>query len=242
MKLTVALLLLLFSYPVFAQEQAPNPNYDFPDSIIAKKGKAFGYINANMDALSISGYYRESRKYEDTLMGPPDTVHLSMAAKKVMDARKLILKEATKYRVLLINEGHSHPEHRLFTKSLLLDLYKQGYRIFMAEGIWANNTIMAKKYPVSTDGLYLNEPAYASLVRYALKTGYKVAGYDFPKVTMKKYWNDSIKIDKNGSIKYISYEPRDSMTIILNEKGEVTWTHCSMIQSIGRCIIFLQRS
>jgi len=230
MKWTAPLLLLLLSYSVSAQEQAGNPNYDFPDSIVVKKGRKLGYINANMNALSVSGHYRESWLYEDTLMGPPATVRLSMTAKEVVDARKLILKEASKYRVLLINEGHSHPEHRLFTKSLLLDLYKQGYRIFMAEGIWANNTIMAKKYPVSTDGIYLNEPAYASLVRYALKTGYKVEGYDFPKVAMKKYWDDSIKIDKNGSMKYISYEPRDSMTIILNEKGEVTWTYLTNVR------------
>lgn len=230
MKLTAALLLLLFSYTVYAQEHGPNPKYDFPDSIIARIKKGPSYINGCMDALSLSGHYRESDKYEDTLMGPADTVYLSMAGKELMDARKVILKEAAKYRVLLINEGHSHPEHRLFTKSLLLDLYKQGYRIFMAEGIWANNTIMAKKYPVSTDGFYMNEPAYASLIRYALKTGYKVIGYDFPKVARKKYWDDSVRIDKNGSIKYISYEPRDSMTIIFNEKGEVTWTYLTDVR------------
>jgi len=229
MKWIAALLLLLFFYPVYAQEQVPNPNYDFPDSIVAGKKKGPGYINACMDALSISGYYRESGKYE-ALMGPPDTVYLSMAGKEVVDARKVILEEAPKYRVLMINEGHSHPEHRLFTKSLLLDLYKQGYRILMAEGIWANNTIMSKKYPVSTDGIYLNEPAYASLIRYALKIGYKVAGYDYPKTAMKRYWDDSVKIDRNGSMKYISYEPRDSMTVILNEKGEVTWTYLTSVR------------
>jgi len=230
MKWTVALLLLLLSYNVYAQEEAGNPNYDFPDSIVARKGKGRGYINANMDALSVSGHYYESRNYEDTLMGPPDAVRLSMAGKEVMNARKFILKEALKYRVLLINEGHAHPEHRLFTKSLLSDLYKQGYKVFMAEGIWADNTIMEKKYPVSTDGIYLNEPAYASLIRYALKTGYKVAAYDFPQAAMKKYWDDSVRIDKNGSMKYISYEPRDSMTIILNEKGEVTWTYLTNVR------------
>ena len=230
MKFTVALLLLLHAYPVYIYGQAGNPNYDFPDSIVAKTGKGRGYINGNLDALSVSGYYRESLQYEDTLMGPPEPVYLSMADKEVMEAKKLILKEAAKYRVLMINEGHSHPEHRLFTKSLLHDLYKQGYKLFMAEGIWSNNTITAKKYPVSTDGIYLNEPAYASLIRYAIKTGYQVAGYDFPKVAWKKYWDDSVKIDRNGSIKYISYEPRDSMTIILDEKGEVAYTYLTDVR------------
>lgn len=230
MKLPAILLLILLYHPVCAQEPADNPNYDFPDSIVAKTGRGRGYINSNMDALSVSGHYWESRQYEDTLMGVPEPVCLTMAGKEAMDARKLILKEARKYRVLLINEGHNHPEHRLFTKSLLHDLYKQGYRLFMAEGIWSNNTIRAKKYPVSTDGIYLNEPAYASLIRYAIKTGYKVAGYDFPQAARKQYWDDSVKIDRNGSIKYISYEPRDSMTIILNEKGEVTYTYLTNVR------------
>lgn len=231
MRSAVALLLLLLSYPLYAQEPAGNnPNYDFPDSIIARQKRGAGYINANMDALSVSGYYADSRRYEDTLAGPADTVHLSMAGNEMVDAAEHILKEAGKYRVLLINEGHSHPEHRLFTKSLLQGLYKQGYRIFMAEGIWSNNTIVAKQYPVSTDGIYLNEPAYASLIRYALKTGYKVEGYDFPKTAKKYRWDDSIKLDKNGSMKYISYEPRDSMSVILNEKGEVTWTYLTDVR------------
>lgn len=230
MKWTAPLLLLLLSYNVYAQEQAGNPNYDFPDSIVARKEKRLGYVNANVNALSVSAHYRESWQYEDTLMGPPAIVRLSMTGKEVTNARKLILKEASEYRVLLINEGHAHPEHRLFTKSLLLDLYKQGYRIFMAEGIWADNTIMEKKYPVSTDGIFLNEPAYASLIRYALKTGYKVAAYDFPQAAMKKYWDDSVRIDNNGSMKYISYEPRDSMSVILNEKGEVTWTYLTDVR------------
>jgi hypothetical protein len=230
MQRAVAFLLLLLSYPVYAQENAGNPHYDFPDSIVVKKGRGLGYINANMDALSVSGYYRESTIYQDTLMGPPYKVYLSMAGKEMVDARKLILREARKYRVLLINEGHSHPEHRLFTKSLLPGLYKQGYRVFMAEGIWADNTIMARKYPVGTDGVYLNEPAYASLIRYALKTGYKVVGYDFSETVRKKFWDDSVKLDKNGSMKYISYEPRDSMSIILNEKGEVTWTYLTNVR------------
>lgn len=230
MKFTVALFLLLHAYPITIQGQAGNPNYDFPDSIVARTAKGRGYINGNLSALSVSGYYRESLRYEDTLMGPPKPVYLSMADKEVMEAKKLILKEAGKYRVLMINEGHSHPEHRLFTKSLLQDLYKQGYRLFMAEGIWSNNTITAKKYPVSTDGIYLNEPAYASLIRYAIKIGYKVEAYDFPQAARKKYWDDSVKIDRNGSIKYISYEPRDSMTIILNEKGEVTFTYLTNVR------------
>ncbi|WP_298741577.1 hypothetical protein [uncultured Chitinophaga sp.] len=230
MKLTGPILLLLCVLQVAARQQMGNPRYDFPDSIVAKNGKERGYLNANLNGLSISGHYRESWQYEDSLSGPPPVVRLSMAGKEVVDARKLILEKASDYRILLINEGHAHPEHRLFTKSLLSALYKQGYRIFMAEDIGENNTIMTRQYPVSTDGVLVNEPAYASLIRYALKTGYKVAAYDFLQVTKKSYWDDSVKLDRNGSMKFISYVPRDSLTIMLNEKGEVTMTYLTSVR------------
>ncbi|HEY0612375.1 MAG TPA: hypothetical protein VGD35_22025, partial [Chitinophaga sp.] len=60
MKLLAVLLLILLYHPVCAQEPADNPNYDFPDSIVAKTGRGRGYINSNMDALSVSGHYWES--------------------------------------------------------------------------------------------------------------------------------------------------------------------------------------
>jgi hypothetical protein len=194
---------------------AGNPLYDFPDSIIIKKGNGFGHIEGKMTGLVISGHYRESRLYEDS-MGRPAPVYLTLKNKEVLDAAKLILEEAKKYRILLINEAHHRPEHRLFTKSLLPGLRAIGYEIFMAEGIRMKNGLDKKSYPISTDGYYVSEPTYGSLIRYAKKLKYEVGAYEFNK---KNFWDDSVKLDKYGSIKYISYEPKDSMVLIFDEKG-----------------------
>jgi hypothetical protein len=219
MKLSLYLLLFL---PVAATAQSNNGNplYDFPELIIKNSGIGFGHVNKNLNDLSIAGHYDASRAYEDSFGSRPSPVVLTLQHKKILDARDLILKEALKYRILLINEAHNRPEHRLFTKSLLQGLHDIGYNVFMAEGIKFINGLHSRSYPVSTDGYLLNEPVYASLIRYANKIGYAVYAYERDSEKKgNKYWDDSVKLDQYGSIKYLSYQPRDSMVLIFDEKG-----------------------
>lgn len=213
--------LALLPAVAIAQVNTGNPLYDFPEQIVKKNGTGFGHVNGNLNDLSIAGFYDESRSYEDSFGGPPPRpVYISLQNKKVLDARNLILQQAARYRILLINEAHNRPEHRLFTKSLLEGLHTIGYNVFMAEGIKLNNGIDKRGYPVSTDGYLLNEPVYGSLIRYAGKIGYSVYGYEYDSQKEgKSYWDDSVKLDKYGSIKYISYQPRDSMMLIFDENG-----------------------
>jgi hypothetical protein len=214
-------LLLILILPVVAGlHPAGNPFYDFPERLAKKNGRGFGYLNANMTDLSISGYYFESRLYEDSFYGPTRPVKLTLNDQRIIDARDFILKEAAKYRIVLINEAHNRPEHRLFTKSLLAGLHVIGYNVLMAEGIKLKNGLNSRSYPTSDDGYLLNEPVYGSMLRYANKLGYTVNAYEYDDAKQgKNYWDDSIKLDKYGSIKFISYEPRDSMILIFDEKG-----------------------
>lgn len=202
---------------------AGNPYYDFPETIIAHSQD--NIKNGTLSQLlSICGYYRESMQYEDSA----GAVKLSLAGYKITAAKPEIIKEAGKYRFLLINEAHNRPQHRLFTKSLLKELYAKGYRVFMAEGIRQGNTLAAKGYPVLTDGRLINEPNYASLLRYARKLGYKIYAYEYE--PPKQTWDDSIKLDQYGSMKYLSYEPKDSMSVIRNKNGEITWLHYTSVR------------
>ncbi|MBO9204376.1 MULTISPECIES: hypothetical protein [Niastella] len=211
------MLLLVVTFFQGSQPYTGNPRYDFPERIVKKNGTGFGYLTGNMNDLCVSGYYRESNIYEDSVMGPADPVKVTLKNQMQVDARELILKEAKKYRILLINEAHHRPEHRLFTKSLLKDLHKIGYNVFMAEGIKLKNGIADIGYPISSDGVFINEPVYGSLIRYAKRIGYDVNAYEYD--SGKKNWDDSIKLDKYGSIKYINYEPRDSIVLLFDEKG-----------------------
>ncbi|SEW36283.1 hypothetical protein [Chitinophaga arvensicola] len=209
--------LLLFLYPFHSTPPIGNPRYDFADSLIARSGNVYGYLDKRMETLCISGYPEECGIYQDSIYGLRKREMINSAAYEVEDARQYILRKADKYRVILINESHSSPEHRLFTKSLLPALYKKGYQVFMAEGIWPGNQLDKHHYPVSTDGAYLNEPNYGQLIRYAFKTGYQVKSYEYES---KPGWDDSIKLDQYGSIKYLSYDPPDSMTVMVKPDGE----------------------
>lgn len=219
---SLALFCVLLLIPV-KDNRLGNPRYDFPEVVIARDAKRYSAPAASreavMNGLAISGYYHESRRWEDTLVRAKKLVRLTLTHKRIIDAREFILAETKKYRVLLINESHIRPQHRFFTKSLLKELHAQGYNVLMAEGIWQDNTIDDKGYPVSSDGALLNEPGYASLLRYAGRSGYKVRAYDFSDEKKARYWDDSIKLDKYGSVKYISYQPKDSATILYDEKG-----------------------
>jgi len=214
------LLLLAMLTTVAERPHTGNPLYDFSEQIVKKNGTGFGHLNGNMTDLSISGHYRESRLYEDSFLGPAHSVKLNLSHQRMLDAGTFILQEAAKYRIVLINEAHNRPEHRLFTKSLLAGLHTIGYDVLMAEGIKLNNGLNTRSYPISSDGYLLNEPVYAGLLRYAGNIGYTIKAYEYDiEKQGKKYWDDSIKLDKYGSVKFISYEPRDSMILIFDENG-----------------------
>ncbi|MGO4290939.1 hypothetical protein [Chitinophaga sp. RAB17] len=216
MKAAICVLLLcLFSFHDYPP--VGNPRYDFLDSIKAGIGNTRWHLNNNMDELSVAGYAREAAMYEDSLLGRGPDILVNLREDEIVDARKYVLDQADKYRVILINESHGRPEHRLFTKSLLAGLYKKGYRVFMAEGIWPDHELDKNHYPISTDGAYLNEPNYGELIRYAFKSGYQVKGYEHP---IRATWDDSIRLDQFGSVRYVAFDPPDSMIITVKPDGE----------------------
>lgn len=99
-----------------------------------------------------------------------------------IDAKELILKIAKTERIIIINEAHQQPYHRVFTTSLLHDLYKSGFKYFGAETIFNNDLtvkeIQLKKYPTLTSGYFLPDPLYANLIREAIKEGFEVFAYE----------------------------------------------------------------
>ena len=48
---------------------------------------------------------------------------------KIVSAKDFIIQQSKSERVIIINEAHHFSSHRVFTQSLLQDLYKNGYGI-----------------------------------------------------------------------------------------------------------------
>lgn len=215
MKNFLSCVFLLIGLSGIAQQKG-NPHYDFEDSIRVRYKDKPAKISWLMNDLSVSGYHKEAKVLESSNQNSNRQVPLQFSDILLEPARAAILREAEDYNVLMLNESHIRPEHRLFVKSLLKDLYEKGYRVLLTEGLQIKNQLNQNGAPTSKDGLLLNEPNYAQLFRYALKLGYTIEAYEY---SGSEKWDDSVKLDKFGSVKYIGYNPPDSLIMIYDENG-----------------------
>lgn len=154
---------------------------EIKDSIIEKKGLQYAAW-----AYSYIGDIKKTLESWDGVRGPADSISNtaidSFKSFKAVSAKDYILKKSKAHDVLIINEGHHMPQHRVFTESLLKDLFDRGYRHLGLETLFYNHksdsTLYADKYPSMKAGYYTKEPQFGNLVRSAIKMGYSVFGYE----------------------------------------------------------------
>jgi hypothetical protein len=105
---------------------------------------------------------------------------------KAINAKDLILEKAKTEQIIIINEAHQQPYHRVFTTSLLHDLYAAGFRYFGAETLtnydFFINKIQKNKYPTIKSGYYTREPFYGNLIREACNEGFEIFGYESTRI------------------------------------------------------------
>ena len=108
-----------------------------------------------------------------------DSIHLKYSK---VDARDYIVKQATNNQVVIINEAHHSSLHRVFTKSLLKELYDIGYRNLgledLSSGELTDSLLNKRQYPIQKTGHYIKDPQFGDLVRTALEIGYRVFPYE----------------------------------------------------------------
>ncbi|MCB0632619.1 MAG: hypothetical protein KDD15_22930, partial [Lewinella sp.] len=101
-----------------------------------------------------------------------------------------ILKRAAREQIIIINEAHHRPLHRVFVETLLPGLHERGYRYLGLEALSSNrkdslalgnDTLLNERgYPLNSylTGIYTREPQFGNLIRKASRTGYYVFGYE----------------------------------------------------------------
>jgi len=161
------------------------------------------------DSLGRSGYDHKMA----TELDKKDSIYFSHF--HPVNAHDYIIERAKKERIIMINEAHHIPQHRVFVESLLGDLYKEGYRFLGCETMpyLKDSELNTRKYPVDGTGYYTTQPQFGNMVRTALQDGYYVFGYeaDFSKgnVTPKER-----EIQEAQHIKaYLDAKPRAKMVI-----------------------------
>ncbi|WP_164674248.1 hypothetical protein [Maribacter litoralis] len=99
-----------------------------------------------------------------------------------ISATEYIFQRATENQVIIINEAHHNSKHRAFTKSLLQNLFDQGYKNLgleaLSNGQYKDSLLNKRGYPILSSGYYIWDPQFGDLVRTALKIGYNVFPYE----------------------------------------------------------------
>ncbi|MEL7118035.1 MAG: hypothetical protein AAFO07_01295 [Bacteroidota bacterium] len=176
----------------FGQEENTMPLYPYKYSLEIAQGLSSGEMRVHKAAQN----YSYIGKYHLAL-NTPNEVDLEWGFDtltdvdkayfkqfKAHDAVDAILDQAEKERIIILNEAHHKPVHRVFVQKLLKGLYKRGYRHLGLEALTNFNqidsSINARGYPINSpfSGEYINEPQMANLIRQALDEGFQVFAYE----------------------------------------------------------------
>ena len=97
---------------------------------------------------------------------------------KVFDT---LISQAKKHKIVMINENHFYPNHRLFVSDLLEGLKEIGYTYLALEALDSSQDSLLNKvdaYPTLATGFYTSEQNYAHLIRKAKELGYRFIAYE----------------------------------------------------------------
>jgi hypothetical protein len=113
-------------------------------------------------------------------------------------------------KVVMLNEMHWHPKHRILALKLLEKLKENGFNYLAVEALdeKKDSLLNLNKFPIKSSGYYTREPYFAIFLREAIKLNYKIVGYDsFDTENREKTQAENIKsiIDKDPNAKVFVY-------------------------------------
>lgn len=184
-KTLTVIILLFFAYTLSAQVKDPFP-YKFSSNIYGKikSDSAAWRGGVTSSDLSFIGLYKEAleqwdkpRTYKKIISKEDSTAFVQEY--RATDAKKFILKKAKENRVLIFNEAHYNPRHRVFVTSMLKELREAGYHFFAAETFSTRAGFKEdSKLPGLNSGYYTMEPQFGNLLREANHLGYTLYPYE----------------------------------------------------------------
>lgn len=145
------------------------------------------YYQALSTYYSFVGKFQEAiNAFDKMYFNNPDTVQKKSIQTidlpeniKFLNAVDYIQKIAIDYQIIIINEAHYIPQHRILTKELLPILREQGFEYLCVEALSYNDTtISVLKHPTVNTGFYTKEPLFGNLLRKAISLKYNIHSYD----------------------------------------------------------------
>ena len=166
-------------------DDEPDFPYQFTSQIVAsyEKDTTPNRIYMAAYAFSYIGDYQQALIYDEKETATKGSLtardSLNFLSFKPVDAREYIVQRAKKEQIVILNEAHNIPIHRVFTSTLLKELYQSGFRYLGAETLgYGDSLLNERKYPTLESGYYTKEPQYGNLIREALQLGYQLFPYE----------------------------------------------------------------
>ncbi len=188
----------VLAFSTISFNQSTNiPLHTYPMSKDIEMGLAEGKMRITKAAqyLSYIGEYQAAASVPheielewgfDTLREVDKAYFRSFSPKPAMQA---IVERAGKEQIVIINEAHHKPAHRILTRSLLAGLYEKGYRYFGLEALsncayvpaeYCDNELNERGYAYNSPltGTYVTEPQMGNLIREAIDIGFTLFAYE----------------------------------------------------------------
>jgi hypothetical protein len=92
-----------------------------------------------------------------------------------------ITREAKKHKIVMINENHFYPNHRVLVYDLLSKLREAGFEYLALEALNPGQDSvlnLPNSFPTIETGFYTREQNYSNLIRKAKELGYKFIAYE----------------------------------------------------------------
>lgn len=133
--------------------------------------------------LGDNTFYKESLKLLESRFKPNNIISKTIKENFLRDSEAIntILKEAEKHKIVMINENHFYPNHRLLVLDLLEELKEIGYTHIAIEALDVKQDSLLNlegSYPALKTGFYTSEQHFSNLIRKAKHLGYEFVAYE----------------------------------------------------------------
>ena len=197
--------------------QSTQEAYRFSKDILSQieKDSVAWRFQTGATELSFSGHIHETLEVWDKngvrkpKLSADDSSFLTHSS--IIIAKDYIIEQSIQSEIVIINEAHHLPYHRTFTRSLLADLFENGYRYLGLEALF-DSTINERKFATLSSGYYTKEPEFGNLIHEALTLGFTLFSYE-------------ASVGKNGKEREIEQADNIQQFISNNPNGKVL-THC----------------
>lgn len=141
------------------------------------------YLQEGAWKFSFIGEYKSALKYWDAHRQETSQIYkedsIYFMSLNAYPAKDFIINKAKNEQIIILNESHHMPLHRVFATSLLEDLYSLGFKYLGVEAYdYKDSLLRARGFPVMETGYYIKEAQFGNLIRKALELGFNIFPYE----------------------------------------------------------------